>query len=484
MEYVNWQYVKWHSLSYILILALVAISFLIVEVLPLKKGRLTGLLGLLGALLSVVLLYGTRAAFYPKLILFGALYADPLAWGLSFLVLLALLGSLCVAISTSTREGIDSPNEFFSLYLFSTVGALLFMNAANLIVLFVGLEMMSLALYALVAAVPGSKNGAEAGLKYFLLGSFSSALMLYGMALLYGSTGSLSLAAIATSSQMEGTGASLALGLFLSGFLFKLGAMPLHVWLPDAYEGAPVSVTVLMATLVKVAAVGSMGRIIWTLAADSNMVWEGFIWIVALLTMVGGNMAALRQTSVKRMLAYSSIAHAGYLLVGIISNDVFPVVMFYLLGYILMTIGIFSGVAMLSKKGKDVSYDSFLGFGREHPWIGAGITLSLFSLAGLPPGLAGLFGKLYLLQEAARTGYFGLVLVALLSSVAGCYYYIKVGVALWSPVPLHSVTPVVSLREETCSLIALNVSIIGLMVIGFYPESVYPYLVSLFEVSS
>jgi len=469
------------ALGHYIILCLGGLICLMIEVLPVRKKALVGAIGILTSLGSIAMLIANRHFFVPNLVFADVLFFDPIAWVFSLLLLIALCGSLIIAVSSATRSGVESYSEFISLYLFVGFGGLVFLNSASFLSMFVGLETFSLALYALVASAISEKRSAEAGLKYFLLGSFSSCIMLYGIALLFGVTGSLQLQVVLSSSALEGMGGTLALGMVLSGLLFKVGAFPLHFWVPDTYQGAPVSVTVLMASLVKVAAFGTLCRIIWLLGAESNLVWEGFIWILACLSMVAGNVGALRQTSIVRMLAYSSIAQGGYIITGILSSDLFPVVIFYLVGYVIVTLALFSGVAMVSKKGSDVTFSSLRGFGAQRPVAGVGMSLALLSIAGLPPGLAGLFGKLFLLQEATRTGYLGLCLVALFCSVIGCFYYLRMLIAIWSVKENGAGDTDEAMFAEGMfgPRLVLGLSTIALVAVGVFPENIYPWIQSL-----
>lgn len=466
------------ALAPFIVLCLGGLICLMIEVLPFRAKALVAVVGILTTLGAIVMLIANCHLYVPNQVLFDVLFFDPIAWIFSLLLLVALLGSLVIAVSIATRNGVESYSEFISLYLFVGFGGLVFLSSASFLSMFVGLETFSLALYALVASAAGEKKSAEAGLKYFLLGSFSSCIMLYGIALLFGITGSLQLSVVLASPVLEGMGGTLALGLVLSGLLFKVGAFPLHFWVPDTYQGAPVSVTVLMASLVKVAAFGTLCRVIWLLGGDSDL-WEGFIWIFACLSMIGGNVGALRQTSIIRMLAYSSIAQAGYITVGILSSDLYPVVIFYLIGYVTVTLGLFSGIAMLSKKGSEVTYESLRGFGFQRPLAGISMSWALLSIAGLPPGLSGVFGKLFLLQEATRTGYLGLCIIAFSCSVIGCFYYSRMLIAIWSRGDDQGENAgSIFLEGVFGPQLVLGLSTIALIFLGVFPEMVYPWVAS------
>lgn len=500
------------AIGHLLVLFLGALMCLLLEVVPwnlwmqkpdsearvkrLKKG-VAGTVGFLTVLVSFVLLLVNQPLFLENKKVFSeALFVDPLVWLFSLLLLIALMGSLLIAVSSAFRSGIESIFEVVALYLFVGFGALVFLSAASFLVVFVGLEIFSLALYALAACAIGVRASTEAAIKYFILGSFSSCILLYGIALAYGVTGSLQIQSVLSDDALTGMGGTLALGLIMGGVIFKIGAFPMHFWVPDTYEGAPLAVTALMASLVKVASFGLLIRLIWLLSGEANLAWEGLVWILAFLSMVVGNVAALRQSQVVRIIAYSSIAQAGYLLVGLMAGDLMTVVSFYLFGYVIVTLALFSSLAILGQPGLEFSLDSIRGVARRYPIVGLAVSFALLSLAGLPPGLAGLFGKLYLLQEVMRTGYTGLGVIALLCSVIGCYYYVNIIVAIWS-VPLverergstkghgdddptiNSDSVVrydVSLASDGLCHIVLLTTTVTLLLLSLFPEYVYPWL--------
>jgi len=263
--------------------------------------------------------------------------------------------------------------------------------------------------------------------------------MLYGIALLYGLTGSLSYAGIA-----EGLANSdarflikIAIGLTLTGFIFKIGSVPLHFWAPDVYQGAPTSVTIFMATVIKAASFGALLRILTLVFDERAQSWMPIIWYVSLLSMIVGNFLALRQRSVKRMLAYSSVANAGYLLLGALGYNEFaggqPAMMYYLIGYTVMTLGAMGVVMIVAEANKEQSDDIrfFHGLSASNPILAAFMALFLLALAGLPPGMVGLVGKIYLFSSAVRADYLGLAITGILASVIGCYYYLNVIVAIY-----------------------------------------------------
>ncbi|MCB0333218.1 MAG: NADH-quinone oxidoreductase subunit N, partial [Bdellovibrionales bacterium] len=362
----------------------------------------------------------------------------------SFFFLLILSASVLVLLLSEGKlreEGVTAPGDYYALYLMCIIGAVIFVAATELITLFVGLEIMSMALYCLCGSARQLKRSAESSMKYFFLGSFSSAFLLYGIALLYGLTGTTEISHIAGAlTTVDSPILSIALGLLLVGFVFKVGVFPFHFWAPDVYQGAPTPVTVFMACVIKAAAVGAMMRVLWTTFPTEEFfaVWSGAVWIIALTTMVFGNIVALRQRTMKRMLAYSSVAHAGYIMVGFLAPSEFgggAAILFYLVSYTVMTLGAFGVVLAVSanqsddEAGDDIT--RFNGLGRKSPYLAGLMTLFLLSLAGLPPGLAGFLGKFYIFSAAVRADFVGLSIVGLLCSAISCYYYLRVVVAMY-----------------------------------------------------
>jgi NADH-quinone oxidoreductase subunit N len=321
--------------------------------------------------------------------------------------------------------------EFYALVLFATVGAMVLAGARDLILTFLGLEMMSISVYVLTAFNRRDPRSSEAGLKYFLIGAFASAFLIYGVALLYGATGTTQLAELAARiGPATGEGSLLVwggVGFLLVGFGFKVSAVPFHMWAPDAYQGAPTPVTGYMAAAVKAAAFLALLRVVTHLEA-ARAIWESALWWLAMLTMIVPNLIALAQDDVKRMLAYSSVAHAGYVLVGLVSGGTGGVSasIFYLGVYTLMTLGAFGFVYLVAGRGDRRSgLGDFRGLGWRRPWLGGAMTLFLLSLAGFPP-TGGFVGKLFLLRGALDAGHVVLAVTLVLTSFVAYYYYLRV----------------------------------------------------------
>ncbi|WP_419166544.1 NADH-quinone oxidoreductase subunit N [Candidatus Palauibacter sp.] len=347
-----------------------------------------------------------------------------------------LLGGGLLVVSLArdylSREGLRSP-EFHALILMALVGMLVLVAARDLILLFVGLELMSISVYVLTGYSRKDPRSSEASLKYFLVGAFASAFVVYGIALLYGATGTTRLATAADRiSAGAGAGGDLLLvagiGLLLIGFAFKIAAVPFHMWAPDAYDGAPTPVTSLMATGVKAAAFIALLRVLTVDLGGAAEVWRGAVWWLAILTMIVPNLIALAQDDVKRMLAYSSVAHAGYLLVGVAAASELgrSASLFYLAAYTVVTAASFAIVFHVAGKGdRNQRVRDYRGLGWRRPVLGVALLVFLLSLAGFPP-TAGFVGKLYLLRAAVDAGETALAVTLVLTSLVAYYYYLRV----------------------------------------------------------
>jgi NADH-quinone oxidoreductase subunit N len=339
------------------------------------------------------------------------------------------------------RLGVMRSGEYYALLLLSALGMMLMASATNLMVVFVGLELLSLALYILCAILPGRLRSQEAGMKYFLLSSFASAFLLYGMALAYGSTGTTALRGMRAFldahafSPTSGYGPLLlvALGLMAVGFSFKVSAVPFQAWTPDVYVGAPTPVTAFMSAGTKVAAFVALARVFIVALAPVAAEWAPVFWALAVLTMVGGNIAAITQRDVKRMLAYSSIANGGYMLIAaaVATRDAVAALLIYLAVYAVSNVGAFGAAQALERAdGGGTTLDDFAGLGRRRPWLAASMAVFLLSLAGVP-ALAGFIGKWYVFRAAVLGGHTELAIIGALASVVGFFYYLRVVWAMY-----------------------------------------------------
>ncbi|MBI4409170.1 MAG: NADH-quinone oxidoreductase subunit N [Gemmatimonadetes bacterium] len=354
----------------------------------------------------------------------------------NFLFLLA--GALFVLISTRYLEQEHLRlGELYALVLLATVGMMLFAGSRDLIVIFLALELMSVAVYVLTGVNRRDRRSAEAALKYFLLGAFSSAFFLFGVALLYGGAGTVNLALLARSIGVDGLGANAlivaGMALLAVGFGFKVAAVPFHMWTPDAYEGAPAPITGFMAAAVKAAAFAAFLRVFLTAFPGLYERWDDLVIWLAALTMVAANLVAVVQGNVKRMLAYSSVAHAGYLLVALAAASSLGAAsyLFYLVVYTLMTIGAFAVVFVVGRRGEErLDLDAYSGLGWERPLLGVVMTIFLLSLAGFPL-TGGFIGKVFILQAAVAKGLVKLAVVLVLTSLVSYWYYLRVAWYMW-----------------------------------------------------
>ncbi len=361
------------------------------------------------------------------------------------LIIAGAAGVTLTVFRPFAREHAFEQDEFPALVLFSTAGMIMVVHASHLLSLLIGIETMSVAAYALVASRYHSGQGAEGALKYFLMGALATGFFVYGMALVYGTTGGeLSMSGIAAHAGQAGNNPLFIIGVFLIlvALLFKVAAVPFHMWLPDAYQGAPTPVTGFMAAGIKAAAFGGLLRLFGSAFSAPEVAlghagWARMLGLVAFATMTLGNFAAIRQDNVKRMLAYSSIAHAGYLLVGIAAvgfgvASAKPAVVFYLAAYAATTLGTFAVASWVGRKGDECQYvDDWAGLGRKRPVLAMVMTLFLLSLAGFPP-TGGFFAKFYLFRAAVmRPELIWLVVAAVLNSVVSVYYYLRIVVAMY-----------------------------------------------------
>ena len=439
--------------------------------LGLRQRKYSGYVALVGTVLAFVPLFpliGSRSEGF-----FGMVVADPFAVFFKALFLLVAFFTVLISLDYTEREGVAF-GEYYVLVLFASVGMMLMAAGANLIVIFLGLEIMSISIYVLVGITRDDPRSVEAAFKYFLLGAFASAFLLYGMALTYASTGSLRLATIkeVLSEQAFLTSAPimiLGLALLVIGFGFKIALVPFHMWTPDAYEGAPTSITAFMATGVKAAAFAALLRVFFSALPQLERHLTEVMWVLAVLTMSVGNLIALKQDNIKRMLAYSSIAHAGYILVGFVAGNELgrAGILFYLFAYALMNIGAFTVVILLGRKGEENTLISdYAGIGFRFPLLGAAMSIFLFSLAGVPP-MAGFMAKVYVFSAAVKAGYYWLVVIAVLNSAVAAYYYLRVMVYMYFREPEREV------RVDLFSLagvIAVILAVWGVLQLGIFPS--------------
>ena len=385
--------------------------------------------GLVVTLMATATLIGQRiATFHHTFALDGyAIFFDLLILGAGVLVVL-------MSMSYLEESGIGA-GEYYALVLFAIAGMMVMTSATDLIVLFLGLEIMSISVYVLAGAWRTEPRSNEASMKYFLLGAFATGFLLYGIALVYGATGATRLDLIAAKVAMPIDRPMLLAGvaMLLVAFGFKVAAVPFHMWAPDVYEGAPTPVTALMAVAVKSAAFAAFGRVFLQAIAGLQADWSVPLWVLAVATMTVGNVLALAQRNIKRMLAYSSIAHAGYILVALTAGGAAggAAVLFYLFAYAFMNLGAFGVVIALGRRGEPhENIDDYAGLGFRSPLLGVAMAVFMLSLTGIPP-LAGFAGKFYVFTAALREGYVALAVIGVLNSVVSAGYYVRVLVTMF-----------------------------------------------------
>ena len=437
-----------------------------------------GVIGLGGATVVSLVLWSAPAATFQ-----GMVALDGFALFLNVMLCAATAAVLLLSVGYLPRQGIEA-GEYYALVLFAAVGMMLMAAATDLLIVFLGLELMSLCLYVLAGYYRTRPEGNEAALKYFLLGAFASGFLVYGIALLYGATGTTGLAALG---RAVGTGGAArdpmilaGVALLLVGLGFKASAVPFHQWVPDVYEGAPTAVTALIATGSKAAAVAALVRVLVALRpleGDAPML----LWWLAVLTMTVGNVVALVQTNVKRLLAYSSIAQVGYMLVGLAAGagPGNSAVLFYLGVYALASVGAFGTVLLLQREGREaVDLTAYGGLGARHPVLALGLTIFLLTLIGIPP-TAGFVGKVYLFSAAIQRGLVGLAVIAVLNSVLAAYYYLRLIVYMYMREPegaptTAAVTPAASIALAVTAWAALQLGLWPGPVLGFAQHAVAP----------
>lgn len=400
----------------------------------------------------------------------GMFVDDALADILKLGIYLATSVTLIYTRSYITLRGMFR-GEFYALVLFSTLGMMIMVSGQHFLTLYIGLELLSLSLYALVALDRDNASSTEAAMKYFVLGALASGMLLYGMSMLYGVTGSLNVSEVAES-LMNGAPdhGVLVLGLvfIVAGLAFKLGAAPFQMWVPDVYHGSPTAVTLFIGSATKIAAFAMVVRLLiqamFVLAAD----WQGMLIIMAVLSMVIGNIAAIAQTNIKRMLAYSTISHIGFLLLGFLSASLngYASATFYILSYVLMTLAGFGIILLLSRQGFEADkLEDLKGLNQRNPWYAFLVLLVMFSMAGIPPTL-GFYAKFTVLQAALQAGFTVLVVFAVIMALIGAFYYLRVVKYVYFDEPDdHSeITAPIDMK------LVLSINAIALLVLGMLPQ--------------
>ncbi|MFN8276083.1 MAG: NADH-quinone oxidoreductase subunit N [Chitinophagales bacterium] len=402
---------------------------LVLELFNLRKMVVSLVLGALAVIFYLNLSeWNTNTAYYHNM-----LKADN--FSVAFTGLLLVIGFGLTALSGAFFKQEESKlADYVAIIVFTLCGAIAMVSFANMAMLFIGIEVLSISLYILAGSKRRDVRSNEAAMKYFLMGSFASGILLFGITLIYGVTGSFDLAQIASYAAANGANHLFLLGMvmILIAMLFKVSAAPFHFWAPDVYEGSPMLITAMMATLAKVAAMAALYRLFSMCFTGQFPVIAALVGGVAAITMLVGNLSALNQESFKRMLAFSGIAHAGYMLLAIVTLDknTPDALFFYATAYALTSIGAFSVAAVVARISGTEKIEGFNGFGKKSPLLAGTLTLLMLSMAGIPP-FAGFFAKYYVFLDAIRNGHVALVLVAVLTSIISIYFYLKVIIAMW-----------------------------------------------------
>ena len=392
-----------------------------------KNARRVTRLALGGILLALVLVINSDPALSSA---FGGMFsADSFAVFMKVLVLIGTFAALSMSIRTSGDADINKP-EYSLLVLLAMIGMMLMISADNLMALYMGIELQSLPLYVVAAMRTNSLRSSEAGLKYFLLGALSSGMLLYGASMVYGVAGTTDFAGIAAAISGQDLPAVFVIGMvfMISGLAFKVSAAPFHMWTPDVYEGSPTLVTALFAMVPKVASIALLMRLTYGAFGGIADQWQQVLVALSIASMVIGALGAIMQTDIKRMMAYSSIAHMGYALAGLASGTVDGAtgVMIYMTGYVFMGAGTFSIILLMRRDGASATKIVDLkGLSRTHPMLAVGLLIMMFSMAGIPP-LAGFFGKWYVFLAAVQAGLVPLAVIGVVTSVVGAFYYLRI----------------------------------------------------------
>ena len=417
-----------------IILTITAICVLSLEMMRLSRSNVSLFVSSLGLVIAgIVVIQGNIS----NIVLFGGMLQLN-HYSVFFDILYLLVGLLTLMFSQEylIKKGAELRAEYPALILFSVIGMMLMTRANDLVILFLGLELLSLSLYVLVGFLRNSPLSNESGIKYLLLGAFSTGFFLFGASLTYGATGTTNYneiaLAISSESILSNIYLSLGIGLLLIGFAFKVALVPFHLWSPDVYQGSPTPITGFLCTAPKAAGFGALIKLFITAFPEVHSSWQELFWILAALTMSLGNISALVQTNVKRMLAFSSVSHAGYLLMGVLvfNWDGISAVLFYLVVYSAMNLGAFSIISIVERDDKGMTFRDYRGLSSNNPLLAIFMALFMLSLAGFPP-TAGFIAKYGLLSAAAANGYIWLVIIAVLNTLLSAYYYLRLIVNMY-----------------------------------------------------
>lgn len=403
---------------------------------------------------------------------FSGMFVDDAMADILKLMVFATVSAVLIYSHTYISERGIFTGEFFSLILFATLGMMVMISASHFLTLYIGLELLSLSLYALVALRRDSIMATEAAMKFFVLGALASGFLLYGMSMVYGATGSLHIIDISEAIQKGvGNHEVLVIGLvfIVAGIGFKLSAAPFHMWAPDVYQGAPTAITLFIGSAPKLAAFAFVMRLLIEGLGEMVADWQGMLIILAVLSMAVGNIAAIAQTNIKRMLAYSTISHMGFVLLGFISADWngYSSSLFYVITYVLMTLGTFAIIMMLSRNGFEAeNISDFKGLNKRNAWYAFITMLLMFSLTGIPP-MVGFYAKLAVLQAVVNAGFIWLAVAAVLFSLVGAFYYLRIVKFMYFDSP-ESEEPIFAKRDVK---VLISANGLAVLVLGLFPQT-------------
>jgi len=397
---------------------------------------------------------------------------------------ICLINIAVLLYSTSYLKARDLfKGEYYVLAIFSTLGMMVMVSAAHFLTIYLGLELMSLCMYAMVAMHRDSMVSTEAAMKYFILGALASGMLLYGMSIIYGVTGSLQIATIAETVQaggLDNTVLSFGLVFLVIGIGFKLGAVPFHMWLPDVYHGAPTAVTLFIATAPKIAAFAMAIRLLVDGLGDVHQHWQGMLIMLSVLSMIIGNVVAIAQTNLKRMLAYSTISHVGFILLGILSGTQagYAASMFYALVYALMSLGAFGMIILMSRQGFEAdTIDDYKGLSRRNPWYALMMLILMFSMAGIPP-LVGFVAKLTVIKSIVDINLISVAIVAVMMSVIGAFYYLRIIKVMYFDQP--EAEQQIALQAPTDMRVMISVNALSVFALGLFPGALLAVCATVF----
>ena len=459
------------ALAPVIVLSVFAMMVLVVDLFGGRNKTLLVFISLVGLLMTAISAFAKNPI--PAYSFNDSYIVDHLS--LFFICIFTISSALAILLSVeyNEREGIRA-GEYYALILFCTVGMILLASSTDMIMIFLGIEIVSICLYVLAGIRRNNLRSNEAALKYFLLGAFATGFLLYGMTMVYGSTGHTNLFKIAEVVQNQSAQSNplllMGLVLLIIGFGFKIASVPFHMWAPDVYQGAPTPITAFMAVGPKAAAFAAFFRVFAETFPEMAPSWEIILSTIAVLSMFFGNLGAIMQTNIKRMLAFSSISHAGYILMAVIAKNSLGAssLLFYMLAYAFTTFGIFGIIILLGRKGEEnLEIENYSGLAYRHPILALSMTVFLLSLGGLPP-FAGFIAKFYIFSAAIQEGLVTLVIIAVLNSAISFYYYLKVVVFMYMKEPEAEFK--ISLTPLTLFVVFIGVTVT--ISLGIFPGSI------------